>query len=263
LVLLAAVTIAVGLRVDGIRWRAVVIVKKVLGQIDGLSWGELLSRMAPDSGLKFLLLHRTGNAYSSIVNLHTTPEDRTRGARLFELQCVECHGPEGTAGAAPPLVGRDLEAGDSDWSLFQTITKGRPELGMAAVPVTEEEAWQIVGHVRALRVGLQPAVLQGRRIAVDVPAARLENAAALPENWLTYSGSYDSRRYSLLDQVTRENVAELKLAWTVQLPSVAVLDRRVFSTLFASDPGQALSRTTFAALAARSWSPSPCHRAGS
>ena len=34
-----------------------------------------------------------------------------------------------------------------------------------------------------------------------------------PQNWLTYGGSYASQRYSLLDQITRENVRNMTLKW--------------------------------------------------
>jgi alcohol dehydrogenase (cytochrome c) len=34
-----------------------------------------------------------------------------------------------------------------------------------------------------------------------------------PQNWLTYGGSYSSQRYSLLNEVTRENVRQLTLKW--------------------------------------------------
>ena len=30
-------------------------------------------------------------------------------------------------------------------------------------------------------------------------------SAAQPENWLTYSGDYQARRYSALNQITRSN----------------------------------------------------------
>lgn len=52
----------------------------------------------------------------------------------------------------------------------------------------------------------------------QVTAQRLVNASAEPQNWLTYSGGYRSQRYSQLDQMTRANVADLKLQWVYQAP---------------------------------------------
>jgi alcohol dehydrogenase (cytochrome c) len=54
----------------------------------------------------------------------------------------------------------------------------------------------------------------------QVTSERLLNAAADPGNWLTYSGSYQSQRYSTLDQVTRENAEKLKLSWVFQADSL-------------------------------------------
>ena len=51
---------------------------------------------------------------------------------------------------------------------------------------------------------------------------RLVNAADEPENWLMYSGTLDSQRYSTLDQITTENVDQLVMKWAYQIP---VIDR--------------------------------------
>lgn len=50
----------------------------------------------------------------------------------------------------------------------------------------------------------------------QVPYERILNAQDEPESWLTYNGSYNSQRYSRLDQLTTENVSELRLQWTLQ-----------------------------------------------
>lgn len=46
-----------------------------------------------------------------------------------------------------------------------------------------------------------------------VTAARLVNAAAEPQNWLTHGGTYLEQRYSPLTTVNDSNVGQLKLAW--------------------------------------------------
>lgn len=51
---------------------------------------------------------------------------------------------------------------------------------------------------------------------------RLVNAESEPENWMMYSGTLDSQRYSRLDQITTENVTELEMKWSYQIP---VIDR--------------------------------------
>ena len=47
---------------------------------------------------------------------------------------------------------------------------------------------------------------------------RLVNAADEPENWLMYSGTLDSKRFSGLDQIHNRNVGELELKWAYQIP---------------------------------------------
>ncbi|MBL4819460.1 MAG: PQQ-dependent dehydrogenase, methanol/ethanol family [Gammaproteobacteria bacterium] len=51
---------------------------------------------------------------------------------------------------------------------------------------------------------------------------RLVNASDEPENWLTYSGTQNSQRYTRLDQVDISNVTDLELKWSYQIP---VIDR--------------------------------------
>ena len=54
--------------------------------------------------------------------------------------------------------------------------------------------------------------------AQDVSFERLSRAAEAPADWLTYSGTYYSQRYSELDQVTAANVRDLQLQWVYQTP---------------------------------------------
>ena len=49
---------------------------------------------------------------------------------------------------------------------------------------------------------------------------RLLNAADEPENWLMYSGTLDSKRYSGLDRIHNRNVGNLELKWAYQIPEI-------------------------------------------
>ena len=57
-------------------------------------------------------------------------------------------------------------------------------------------------------------------LPAQVSFDRLLNADEEPHNWLTYSGTYSSTRYSLLDQITPANVDELELKWVFQAQSL-------------------------------------------
>ena len=48
-----------------------------------------------------------------------------------------------------------------------------------------------------------------------VTQAMLENPS--PEDWLMYSRTYDAQRFSPLKQVTRQNVSQLRQAWTHEM----------------------------------------------
>ena len=51
---------------------------------------------------------------------------------------------------------------------------------------------------------------------------RLVNAGDEPHNWLMYSGTFSSQRFSRLDQINVDNVNDLELKWAYQIP---VIDR--------------------------------------
>ena len=63
-------------------------------------------------------------------------------------------------------------------------------------------------------------VLAGSGLQAQVTFERLLAAEREPHNWLTYSGTYSSTRYSLLDQVNRDNVSDLEMKWIFQAQSL-------------------------------------------
>src|SRR5580692_1219676 len=56
--------------------------------------------------------------------------------------------------------------------------------------------------------------------SAQVSSDRLLHASDAPQDWLTYSGSYMSQRYSALDQITPANVASLEQKWIFQARSL-------------------------------------------
>jgi alcohol dehydrogenase (cytochrome c) len=94
----------------------------------------------------------------------------------------------------------------------------------------------------------------GTTLAAQVPYSRIVNAAKEPGAWLTYNGTYDGQRYSLLTQISTSNVSQLQPAWVYQIrgdgqveTSPIVVDGRMYvteppTTVTALDPrtGRAL-----------------------
>jgi alcohol dehydrogenase (cytochrome c) len=64
-----------------------------------------------------------------------------------------------------------------------------------------------------LLLALLPALALAQ---INLPFERIRDAHKEPSNWLTYSGSYNGHRYSLLDQIDTKNVGTLRVAWVHQ-----------------------------------------------
>ena len=71
--------------------------------------------------------------------------------------------------------------------------------------------------MRARRLSiLIGCALLGSSLLAQVSPDRILNAQKEPQNWLTYSGTYMSQRYSQLTQITPANVRNLELKWVFQ-----------------------------------------------
>ena len=70
------------------------------------------------------------------------------------------------------------------------------------------------------RYVLLPLLLIPGFLSGQVSYERLARAAEEPRNWLTYSGSYLSQRYSALDRITPRNVKTLEQKWVFQAESL-------------------------------------------
>ena len=72
-----------------------------------------------------------------------------------------------------------------------------------------------------MRVAILIALLLwGASLHAQVTYERLLQAEQEPGNWLTYSGTYKSHRYSRLKEITRENTKNLEVKWVYQMDSL-------------------------------------------
>src|SRR6266487_4299132 len=53
---------------------------------------------------------------------------------------------------------------------------------------------------------------------------RLRNSDREPQNWMHYWGNYHGTHYSALKEITKSNVANLQLQWSIQLPGTSALE---------------------------------------
>ena len=64
---------------------------------------------------------------------------------------------------------------------------------------------------------------------------------AAPGNWLSYNGSYNSQRHSLLKQITSDNVGDLVAKWVYHVPGASRLESVpvvVDGVLYISQPNE-------------------------
>src|SRR2546427_775812 len=71
--------------------------------------------------------------------------------------------------------------------------------------------------ITKLRIAILLLLIGGAVSAQQVPFERILNATKEPQNWLTYGGTLFNQRYSLLTQITPDNVKNLELQWVLQV----------------------------------------------
>ena len=75
-----------------------------------------------------------------------------------------------------------------------------------------------------------------RKDAARVDAARLANAAADADNWMSHGRTYAEERFSPLDEINDGNVQDLGLAWYYESDSTVGTESTPNASLNASCP---------------------------
>lgn len=206
--------------VPSLRWRAHLSFLYAAGQIPDLAPADFVAFMAPGSTQSLTRMIETRDPYAVIRNPLTSESALLAGAQRFKAACASCHAPDGSGTSqAPALVGRAYKHGESDWALYRTIRYGVPNTAMAPHPLPDEQLWQLAAHLRILRAKSEgaPAMSKGDQPqSLPLPYAELQALQAPGEDWLTYSGTYNSQRNSSLDQINRGNVGQLSVKWVHQ-----------------------------------------------
>jgi len=177
----------------------------------------------------------------SVSNPYISDDDRHAGAQLYRERCSGCHGADGSGLHGPPLNGPVYQRGDSDLALYRILRDGIPDTSMPPADLDLVGRWQVIGHLRTLQVK-GPAAPEDRppRPKIHVDSARLRAAGTKSDEWLTYSGSLDGRRYSPLAQINASNVAQLRVRWIRQFsttePKVQATPLVVDGVMFVTEP---------------------------
>ena len=206
-----------------LQWRLRVVEAKVRGDLQEIPLRNLITWLAPGSPVYLAEVAENPNLHASIVNLLTKSDDAAEGKLLYLRHCGQCHGEGGHGNSGPNLL--SPVSNKSDWSFFSTAKWGTAGTSMQAQPLSESQIWQIHAYLRneALAASGQPNTGGGKAAArpvVEVEMRRIVETDKTPGQWLTYAGNYAGHRHSLLPQLTKSNVRNLRLAWVAQLRQV-------------------------------------------
>src|SRR5262245_5733382 len=203
----------------GASCRARLFAQKAQGEIPDLSWVELWALVQPSRGFRCI----EGLSLEASVQFSSTAsnEDRGEGARIFRERCAACHGSDGSGGPhAPSLTRPALNHGDSDLAIYKILRDGIPGTSMPSAGLPLNQIVQVTAQVRMLQANLQEALnAETPRPTIQVTSERLKAAGTKPDEWLTYSGSYNGSRHAPTAEITPANVAMLRVRWIKQFDS--------------------------------------------
>jgi len=155
-------------------------------------------------------------------------QELAEGLEIFNGVCAHCHGANGSGGTLGPSI-LERVATEDEQALVAFLRTGSPEKGMPPVVIDDSQMPALLDYMGYLATNFNPA--SGEDATAFNPLAStsaIENFRPVtdamlrdpdPEDWLMFSRTYDAKRYSPLDQINRENVGSLTLAWSRGLPA--------------------------------------------
>lgn len=102
-----------------------------------------------------------------------TPENISRGARVFETYCFPCHGPGGNGDGpvtkrgvpAPPSLFGDKAMTMTDGRMYHIVSLGQGNMAAYASQIERNDRWRAILHVRALQSASQAAAAKAKEKA--------------------------------------------------------------------------------------------------
>ena len=199
-------------------WRVRLFARKATGDVPDLSWTELWDMAQHRGGFGLERLVMGVGEDGAVVNPYRTPEDIKAGAHIFIKRCVMCHGTDAVGGNAPALNRAGLKHGDSNLAIYKDLRDGIPGTPMVSPGLSPTERWQVVDYLTHLMIhGSGPEAEVQSRLKINVSSEQVRAAGSKTDEWITYSGSVDGRRYTPLAQITPANVSQLRIQWIQQL----------------------------------------------
>lgn len=157
-------------------------------------------------------------------NPYSSEKDVAEGRRLYLLSCRSCHGADGELGGnATRLASKFRRHGSSDGEMFHVISNGVAGTAMPASHLDEASIWKVLAYVRTLEsltgnAGHSAPIEVVRQAPATEPVSteQLLHPERNPGQWLSYSGNYQSHRFSPLAQISAANVSGLQVKWIFQ-----------------------------------------------
>lgn len=198
-------------------WRASLYTRKATGGVPDLTWSELWQMTRREGGFGLERVVSWGTSLDGAIgNPYLTDEDKETGERIFIQRCTVCHGGKGAGGGIGPALNHSgFKHGESDLAIYKVLRDGVQGTPMVAPPVSFMERWQLVGYVKSLMVHAADRAARPQ-LHINVSSEQLLSAGSKTDEWLTYSGSFDGRRYTPLAQINASNIAKLRIRWVQQ-----------------------------------------------
>lgn len=222
-------------------WRIRLFGRKATGGIPDLTWSELwhMARQRRGFGLESFFEGRSLDA--SVDNVYDTEADRLAASQMFRVRCAICHGDDGAGGYGGPRLNHPgLKHGDSDLAIYKVIRDGVPNTAMHPPAMPMKERWQLVGYIRELQLHATGLSAGKASLDVQISSDRILEAGSKTDEWLTYSGSLDGRRYTPLNQITPANASQLRIRWVRQfdttLPAIESIPLVIHGVVFTTEP---------------------------
>jgi alcohol dehydrogenase (cytochrome c) len=208
-------------------WRTQLYARKATGGVPDFTWTELWAMTLHQGGFNLGAIVHGVSAYGSVANGYNTDDDYQAGERIFGQRCAMCHGSDGGGLTGPPLNHAGLKHGDSNLSIYKVLRDGIPGTPMAPLHLSLSERWQVIDYLKTLMIhgtGRGVGVGGRSRLEINVSSEQLISAGSKSDEWLTYSGSLDGKRYTPLREITPANVSQLRVRWVRQFDTIDSLN---------------------------------------
>ncbi len=132
-----------------------------------------------------------------------TPVDPAAAETLFQSRCASCHDPAIERAPSREAI-RQMSVAQVSGSLENGL------MAPMAVGLSSEDIQLLAAHL-----GSASQLSADAGTLTEDPVVKLNRpvAPAQPANWVAYNGDYTSQRYSPLDQINKDTIPSLRIAW--------------------------------------------------